>query len=65
MMTQPATPIAVRGQFVGTAIDHQLGVLFFALDARVSEMDRSIWPSAKYAEEAASQMLRSLRSRPS
>jgi hypothetical protein len=59
MTTQPATPIAVKGQCVGTAIAHQLGVLFVALDERVSDMDRSIWPSAKYAEDAALQMLKS------
>jgi hypothetical protein len=64
MTTQPAMPIAVKGQHVGTAIDHRLGVQFLALDARVLEMDRSIWPSAEYPERAASQMLRSCPERP-
>jgi hypothetical protein len=59
MKTQPATPIAVKGLPVGTVIAHQLGVQFLALDARVSAMDRGIWPSAKYAESAASQLLKS------
>ena len=58
MDIQLATTIAVKGQCVGTAIDHQLGVQFIALDTRVSDMDRSIWPSAKYAERAALQILK-------
>ena len=58
MTTQSATPIAVDGKHVGTAINHQLGVQFLALDARVSDMDHSIWPSVDYAERAASQMLK-------
>ena len=59
MTTQQATPIAVNGQRIGTAIRHQLGVLFLAADDRVLDMDRSIWPSVQYAESAASQMLKS------
>ena len=59
MTTQPAIPIAVNGQYVGTAIHHQLGVQFLAVDFRVSDMNLSIWPSAEYAERAASQLFKS------
>jgi hypothetical protein len=59
MTNQPAVPIAVKSQHIGTAINHQLGVLFLPLDERVQRMDRSIWPSAKYAGNAVSQMLKS------
>jgi hypothetical protein len=59
MAPQSTTPIVVKRQQVGAAIDHQLGVQFLALDARVLDMDRSIWPSPEYAERAASQMLKS------
>lgn len=54
----PTTPIAVKGRCIGTAREHQLRVVFVALDARVSDMDGSIWPTAEYADRAASQMLK-------
>lgn len=64
MNVPSASPIAVKGQHVGVVIIHQLGVQFLARDARVSEMDRSIWPSAKYAERRVpAAQVRALRPR--
>ena len=54
-------PITFKGEFVGCAVHHGLGVQFVARDRRVEAMDRSIWPSAAYAEAAARQLAASVR----
>ncbi len=56
-------PIEVDGVFLGTAIGHQLGVRFIALDPLLKEMDQSIWPSLSYAERSARQLFKSQRGR--
>ena len=54
--------IAIGGVTLGTAVTHELGVRFIATDVRVKDMDQSIWPSARYAQESARQLLRLARS---
>ena len=54
-------PIEVDGVFVGTAIEHELGVRFIAADVRVNEMDQSLWPSLDHACRSARQLFKSGR----
>jgi hypothetical protein len=54
-------PIEVDGIFLGAAVEHELGVRFIAIDARLTEMDQSIWPTFEYACGSARQMLKSAR----
>jgi hypothetical protein len=56
-------PIEVDGVFLGATVDHALGVRFIATDARVTEMDQSIWPNVDYAVQSARQLFRPARSR--
>ncbi len=56
--------IEVDGVVLGAAIEHDLGVRFVAADARVSEMDQSIWPNLSHAVHSARQLYKSGR-RPS
>jgi len=57
----PGQPIKVDGVVLGAALKHELGVRFVAADARVTEMDQSIWPDAGYAHRSARQMFRAGR----
>jgi hypothetical protein len=50
--------VVADGILLGTAEIHPLGVRFAAIDARVAEMDQSIWPNADYAVRSARQLLR-------
>ena len=54
-------PIEVDGVFLGAAVEHELGVRFIAVDARVSQMDQSIWPNLDYAYRSARQLFKSGR----
>ncbi len=58
----PSRPIEVDGVFLGAAVEHELGVQFIAVDARVSEMNQSIWPNLDYAYRSARQLFKSCRS---
>ena len=61
-MTEPAPrPIEVDGIFLGTTVEHALGVRFIAIDPGVMEMDQSIWPNAAYAVQSARQLFRPRR----
>jgi hypothetical protein len=59
--TRSLQPIEVDGVFLGAAVEHELGVRFIAVDARVTEMDRSIWPTLDYAYCSARQLFKSGR----
>lgn len=48
-------PIEFDGIFLGIAVKHHLGVHFIAIDRRVTDMDRSIWPSPDFARISAGQ----------
>jgi hypothetical protein len=54
-------PVEVDGVFLGAAVEHELGVRFIAVDARVREMDQSIWPTLDYACSSARQLFKSGR----
>ena len=54
--------IEIGGVVLGTTVAHELGVRFIATDDRVKDMDQSIWPSIRYAEQSARQFFRSIRS---
>jgi hypothetical protein len=54
--TSSLQPIHAGGVHLGNAMQHLLGVQFFAVDHSMKDMDRSIWPSNAYAERAARQM---------
>jgi hypothetical protein len=54
--------IEVGDVVVGTIVAHELGVRFIATDDRVRDMDQSIWPSVRYAEQSARQLFRSILS---
>ncbi|MDR3531053.1 MAG: hypothetical protein P4L90_10940 [Rhodopila sp.] len=54
-------PIEVDGVFLGAAVEHELGVRFIAVDARVIDMDQSIWPTVDYAYRSARQLFKSGR----
>jgi hypothetical protein len=54
-------PIEVDGVFLGTAVEHELGVRFVAVDVRVTEMNQSIWPTLDYAYRSARQLFKSGR----
>jgi hypothetical protein len=56
---RPPQPIEVDGVLLGAAIAHALGVRFVAADARVSEMDQSIWPNVAHAFHSARQLFKS------
>ncbi len=56
-----AQPIEVDGVFLGTVTNHELGVRFAAVNARVTEMDQSIGPNAGYAIQSARQLFRAGR----
>jgi hypothetical protein len=53
--------IEMGGVFLGIAVEHELGVRFIAMDAQVTDMDQSIWPTLKYARRSAQQLFRSSR----
>ena len=57
----PRQLIEVDGVVLGAAFKHELGVRFVAADARVTEMDQSLWPDAGYAHRSARQMFRAGR----
>ena len=46
-------PIEVDGVVVGVAVTHQLGVRFIAANNLLGDMDQSVWPTLKYARQAA------------
>jgi hypothetical protein len=48
--------IEVDGKFLGAAVEHELGVRFIAVDAQVTDMDQSIWPTVEYAYRSARQL---------
>jgi adenine/guanine phosphoribosyltransferase-like PRPP-binding protein len=58
-----ARPIEYDGVFLGAAVAHELGVRFIAGNARVTEMDQSIWPNLEYAARSARQLFRAARVR--
>jgi hypothetical protein len=54
-------PIEVEGIFLGITVKHRLGVQFIAMDRRVTDMDRSIWPTTEFARTSARQLFRGNR----
>ena len=56
-----SSPIEVDGVFLGMIVKHHLGVQFTAVDRRVADMDRSIWPTPEFARTSACQLFRSNR----
>jgi hypothetical protein len=55
-------PVEVDGVFLGTAVEHELGVRFISVDIRVRDMNQSIWPNVDYAKSSAQQLFRANRS---
>jgi hypothetical protein len=58
-VARQSRPIEVDGVFLGRVVEHELGVRFIAVDARVTDMDQSIWPSVDYADRSARQLFKS------
>jgi hypothetical protein len=54
-------PIQVSGVFLGVAVEHELGVRFIAINALVTDMDQSIWPTLNHAYRSARQLFKSGR----
>jgi hypothetical protein len=51
--------VELNGVLLGTTVEHELGVRFIAANARVIDMDQSIWPNQDYARLSARQLFRS------
>jgi hypothetical protein len=54
-------PIEKDGVLLGAAVPHDMGCQFIAIDARVADMDQSIWPSLEYARSSVLQFFRAGR----
>ena len=50
--------IEIDGVVLCTVVPHLLGVSLNAIDRRVADLDRSIWPTLQYAQDAAEQAFR-------
>ena len=50
--------IEVDGVVLCTVVPHELGVSLIAIDKRVANLDKSIWPTLEYAQDAAEQAFR-------
>ncbi len=46
------------GIILGAAVPHDMGYQFIAVDARVADMDQSVWPSMEYARSSVLQFFR-------
>ena len=53
-----SSTVDVDGVFLGVAVEHELGVRFIAIHARVKDMDQSIWPTVQYAQRSAKQLFK-------